>query len=434
MKRVSPPLPDKTFFRLAAGEGGAEAMGCLCAAQRAKTRLLVRGVAVEAPRAGHVHADLAVDAYDLLSGLETSVADEVDRVIRYPPVSAWALRTYRSLREGTGAPDDPGHLAALVVTVAIRSRTTSRVRLPVVEGTITLPSLGRLVLPAGTEGVVDVVVRPAEGGIELEIDRSTIRLDPYRDSPGWLALRRLPVTPEFSLVVDDLDPYRWSVRDVATPRLTSEGHRRWKSCVRDAWRILTAHHPHVAQEIAAGISVLTPIRGPAHGQDSASSRETFGTIALSEPPNGLALAVTFAHEVQHAKLTALTDMIDLTRPDDGQRYYAPWRDDPRPAYGLLQGAYAYLGVAEFWRRQRRFERGPGAFQAQVELARWRDAAYLVTGTLMSSGRLTEQGTEFVDGMRGTLERCLSESVDPAAAHEARRKADRHAEAWNKRNT
>jgi hypothetical protein len=41
------------------------------------------------------------------------------------------------------------------------------------------------------------------------------------------------------------------------------------------------------------------------------------------------------------------------RPDDGQRYYAPWRADPRLASGLLQGTYAFLGVSGFWRCQRK---------------------------------------------------------------------------------
>jgi hypothetical protein len=33
--------------------------------------------------------------------------------------------------------------------------------------------------------------------------------------------------------------------------------------------------------------------------------------------------------------------------------YAPWRSGPRPLNGLLQGAYAFLGVSGFWRQQRR---------------------------------------------------------------------------------
>src|SRR5581483_603165 len=60
-------------------------------------------------------------------------------------------------------------------------------------------------------------------------------------------------------------------------------------------------------------------------------------------------AVTLAHELQHLKLGALLDIVTLALPDDGRRYYAPWRDDPRPLGGLLQGAYAYFGVSGFWR-------------------------------------------------------------------------------------
>jgi len=37
------------------------------------------------------------------------------------------------------------------------------------------------------------------------------------------------------------------------------------------------------------------------------------------------------HEFQHSKL------------------WAPWRTDPRPLGGLLQGVYAFLGVADTWR-------------------------------------------------------------------------------------
>jgi hypothetical protein len=45
-------------------------------------------------------------------------------------------------------------------------------------------------------------------------------------------------------------------------------------------------------------------------------------------------------------------------PDDGHRYYVPWRDDPRPISGLLQGAYAYLGVTGFWRTRRQPDGDP----------------------------------------------------------------------------
>lgn len=59
-----------------------------------------------------------------------------------------------------------------------------------------------------------------------------------------------------------------------------------------------------------------------------------------------------AHELQQLKRSALLDVAALTEPDD-RRCYAPWRDDPRPVSGLLQGAYAFLGVSSFRRTRRR---------------------------------------------------------------------------------
>ena len=51
-----------------------------------------------------------------------------------------------------------------------------------------------------------------------------------------------------------------------------------------------------------------------------------------------ALAAALVHEVQHSKLNAVIDIVPLVRPGVGhRRYYAPWRDDPRPPAGLLQG-------------------------------------------------------------------------------------------------
>ncbi|MFI6453213.1 HEXXH motif domain-containing protein [Streptosporangium amethystogenes] len=433
MRHGSQQVSDKTFLTLAAGEGGVDAVAELRAAQRARNRVLVRGVVGEARSAGHPGAALATRAYGLLADLEGQADEEVERLLRYPAVGAWAWRTCESLRGGDDGRDDPAQLGALVVVVAVRARVRCRVRVPARDGTIMLPSLGRLTLPAGAPATVDVEVRPDGDGAELDAGGLTVRVDPPGDRPGWQALRGWSVTPGFDLVVDDLDPYRWPVEGVTEPRLGRERLRAWRAHLDDAWRVLTAHHGHVAEEVSSTVSVLTPVRAPDRGQNSASSRETFGTVAMSDPWHGLGLAATLAHEIQHAKLTALTDVIPLTLPDDGRRYYAPWRDDPRPAYGLLQGSYAYLGVAEFWRRQHRFERDAEAFRARVELARWRRGAYQVTGTLLASGSLNERGEEFVAGMRRTLEECAAEPVDDLAEAQALREAERHLAAWRRRN-
>ncbi len=181
------------------------------------------------------------------------------------------------------------------------------------------------------------------------------------------------------------------------------------------------------------ISVVTPMVAPEGNQASATSQQAFGCIGMSTSPDAHFLAITLAHETQHAKLGALADVVPLTLPDIGHRFYAPWRDDPRPASGLLHGVYAHLGIAGYWRRQRCHEFGEVGFRAHREFARWRDAAALGAQTIAESGQLTPAGQSFVAGITNTLEAWRRESVPPEAAAHSREAANQHLTNWRRRN-
>ena len=123
----------------------------------------------------------------------------------------------------------------------------------------------------------------------------------------------------------------------------------------------------------------------------------------------------------------------MTIPHHRARYYAPWRDDPRPITGLLHGVYAHLGVSRFWRWQRHQEDGAAAIRAHAEFARWRDAATIAAEVLLASGGLTEAGTDFVSGTLSTLRTWSGEDVPAAAMHLARSESQRHLSRWQQRH-
>src|SRR5262249_32952334 len=130
----------------------------------------------------------------------------------------------------------------------------------------------------------------------------------------------------------------------------------------------------------------------------------------------------------------LLDLVILTLPDDGQRFYAPWRTDPRPASSLLQGAYAFLGVSGFWQRQRQSAGDAAVRQrADAEFARWREGAAEVVQTLRSSGRLTPAGEDFTGEMARILEGWLREPVPAGALAAARHEAGLHRARWQLEN-
>lgn len=418
------------FGALAAGGGGLEAVRQLAAAQYSKHVILLRSVLSAAQKANHQHSLLARQGYDLLADVQRHDRAVAEKVIRHPAVGAWALRTVRAFNGGSGMPGaDPAGLSAVAAAAAIRAKLPAEIELVAAGRTAMLPSLGA----AAVDGPSAVVKTEAHGGLVLSAGRRVdIPADPHRDAPGWVALRRVSVGP-LDALIDDLDPFRMPASANLAPRLSAADFSRWQAVLQATWPLLERHHPAVAAEVAAATAVFVPLIPPTNGQVSSSSSEAFGAIAMSEPPDLDTCAVTLAHEVQHLKLGALLDIVPLTLADDGRRYYAPWRDDPRPISGLLQGAYAYLGVSGFWRRQRQLTRGAQRLRADMEFARWRAGAALGVETLRSSGRLTPAGLNFIQGMQSTLTAWQDESVSPDAQALARREAELHLARWQSDN-
>jgi HEXXH motif-containing protein len=417
--RLSPEL-----FGAVAGGGGPVAIEILKRAQHSKHLLLLLGVVTSAEKSGHEQRALARRGYDLLTSVQRRDPDAVDSVIRHSSTGAWAHRTMIALRGGPDMPGaTPGGLAAVAAAAAITAGLPAEIEVPVNHGIVMLPSVGA----AGPIEAEIATVRNSDDQIEVAATGQCITIsgNRYACARDWYPLRTIAAGP-LELLADDVDPFRMPAAPDLAPRV--ELHR-WSPAFHGAWALLEQHHPAIANEVAELIKVIVPMTTPPHGMVSSSSPETFGAIALSEPPDGCTLASTLAHEVQHIKLSALLDLVQLTRPDDGRRFYAPWREDPRPVNGLLQGAYAYLGVSGFWRRQRELDH---ALDAHIEFARWREATALVADVLQSSGQLTAVGEAFVRDIAATLDAWQAEHVPRVARRRASEENERHRTRWQAR--
>jgi uncharacterized protein len=226
------------------------------------------------------------------------------------------------------------------------------------------------------------------------------------------------------VVIDDLHPFRMPGATDLSPPIADPA--AWERALQGAWRVLETDHPDAAAEVADAVSVIVPRSPTSHRAVSSTSPEVFGTIAMSLPPDAVSGAEFLVHEVQHLKLGALLDVVRLTMPDDGRRYYAPWRDDPRPLSGLLQGTYAFLGVTGFWRRRRLMGRAGATDRI---FAHRLHTVSMAVETLRSSGRLSPAGLEFVGHMGQTLSAWRGDDIPAAEWAYARRLVQEHQERW-----
>jgi hypothetical protein len=256
------------------------------------------------------------------------------------------------------------------------------------------------------------------------------------DARHWLGLRHLTIGEEPTLTVwlDDLDPFRDFADPVPPDRLDASGRQGWRDLLAAAWKIICDDQPKVAAALAAGVRSIVPLPD-AEGWDnrSASTGEAFGSIMLSPPSDPTSLAVSLVHEFQHIKLGGLMHLLTLTADDEAPTLYAPWRDDPRPLGGLTQGAYAFLGIATFWRSHRNNLVGPKGQLAAFEYAYAREQTREALDILRASEILSPLGREFLDRMHEHLVSWLDDEISPSVMELVRMVADGHRAGWRIRH-
>jgi HEXXH motif-containing protein len=428
-------ISGEAFDALASNRGDPAAIQSLRAAQQSKHLLLLRYIAHAWPgSATEREAALAV-----LAEAQTRAPDVVAELLGQPLVGAWAAWTTRRLRRRTSSDVpvevDCGHLGAIAAAAAHRTGIEARLTAYVRHGLVMVPTVGAARLPLPDCRPVSVTTTSGElrlsgGGVGVDVPA-----DPRTAGDGWLPLRRLTGEAggqRLTVTLDDLDPYRDSHHIPAAGRLSQRRWARWQELFGHAWEMLCRHAPTYAADLPGGLRSLVPLAdagaGPAR---SATARHAFGTFGLTEPESAADFAITLVHEFQHAKLSALLDFVPLYDASSGETYYAPWRMDPRPIGGLLQGVYAFLGVADVWRLLRA---DPALRQvAEREFAEVREQVHVALTALTGSGHLTAQGARFAAGVRAKLDALRAVPLPDHVVGRARAALRRNREDWRRRN-
>ncbi|MEV5698651.1 HEXXH motif-containing putative peptide modification protein [Streptomyces anthocyanicus] len=365
----------------------------------------------------------------------------------HPLTGPWARSCLRGLDAAPGPAGgererrlrrDLAHFSAIAAVVAAGAGIPFSTRLTARAGVLALPSLGAL--HTARSGDVPVDVTCTEGRLVLrqaDAPDVTVHLESgvgaWSGALAWTPAHALPgLTPTAPpLPLDDLDPYRElpdgpGHGDLRTPLALDDAERkRWLQAWSGTALALRAGGAQRLAEAGALLRCLVPLEtlpdvGTGRGSCSATRREAFGALLSSTPPDPVTLAATLVHELQHAKLAALSDLVTLHRAGPAARYFAPWRADPRPYDGLLQGTYSHLALAAFHQRRALVDGLPDRDWAWAQHARYRAQVGAALPALVGSPDLTVRGRRFVDEMAATHER-MAEHPAPRG-HVARAQA------------
>ncbi|MBM2621410.1 hypothetical protein JIG36_38495 [Actinoplanes sp. LDG1-06] len=426
--------PDRLARDLGRGFGSPGSRALLAAGQRRKRKVLLRMLINDCERAEQAG----------LAEIATRVPDEL---LDYPNVGVWLAHCIRRLAHNVESPvplwADLGYLGWLAAAHAITSRHDGSVEVVVRDGAVMLPGLGLARLaPPGTHGTAMVTVSPGRVDITRDDVRLVLRDLGSEADERWLPLRRLGTTYSTLRTVhlDDLDPFR-DMSDPYTkaqltappPRLTAAQAAGWSRAFHGGLEILRRQYEEYSAGIDDVLRAVVPLTAePVTNGVSNTSLHAYGGVNMSAAGGPHQFALTLIHECQHAKLAALTDQVELQKPSVVKDLYAPWRDDPRPLSGLLQGIYAHLGVTDFWRTYRKVA-GDKSLMADVEFARWRTQVRQALLVAAASPLLTDAGTAFVEAMSASAGRWADETVPGGLESLARESSAAHLVAWRVRN-
>ncbi|MFE0414531.1 aKG-HExxH-type peptide beta-hydroxylase [Streptomyces tendae] len=381
------------------------------------------------------------------SGAHAGFANPARARLFHPLTGPWARSCLRGLDAAPGPADgerarrlrrDLAHFSAIAAVVAAGSGIPFSTRLTARAGVLALPSLGAL--HTARSGDVPVDVTCTEGRLVLrqaDAPDVTVRLESgvgaWSGALAWTPAHALPgLTPTAPpLPLDDLDPYRElpdgpGHGNLRTPLALDDAERkRWLQAWSGTALALRSGGAQRLAEADVLLRCLVPLETPpdvgtGRGSCSATRREAFGALLSSTPADAVTLAATLVHELQHAKLAALSDLVTLHRAGPAARYFAPWRADPRPYDGLLQGTYSHLAMAAFHQRRALVSGLPDRDWAWAQHARYRAQVGAALPALVGSPDLTVRGRRFVDEMAAAHER-MAEHPAPRG-HVARAQA------------
>lgn len=411
-------LSDAEVRELGSTEAGAGALAVLADGAHTRRLLLFR-VLLDALDSGGLPPAQRAAAREhgaLLEAADRAAPGQARRVMFYPLTGPWAENCVRQLDRGAPDHRDIGHLGPVAAAAAARAGLSFRTRVTPHRDGIALPTLGLLrhsgpARAAELHGSGDrLVIRPA-GGPAAELRRTAAGRWSSRD-PRWSPLPTLAGGPR-PVLLDDLDPCRVTP-GAATPAGSPQQRAHWQAMWRRALPLLRLGGAARAAELAL-LDCVVPLPGPtATGRHTSHTRDgAFGAVLASPPPSPELFAAGLVHELQHAKLAALHDLLPLHTAGPAPRHWAPWRPDPRPFDGLLHGAYAHLALAALWQRLALTREDPVARDdAWAAHARCAAQVGAVLPALRGARPLTDAGRAFVKAMTARHSRLADHPPPP----------------------
>ncbi len=182
----------------------------------------------------------------------------------------------------------------------------------------------------------------------------------------------------------------------------------WVDSLRSAHALVAEFAPTLIPEMELFVHQIVPVGFEQEKHLSASLKEVVGNIYMSLHPDPLIMAEALIHEFSHNKIHALWTLSPLLENAFEPLYASPVRPDPRPLFGVMLAAHAFLPVEHMYEQMTASEhpmvKHPRFAQRRAQVRKMNDEA---TRTVVDNGVPTPAGVNVLAEMRALNDRFAS---------------------------
>lgn len=147
--------------------------------------------------------------------------------------------------------------------------------------------------------------------------------------------------------------------------------REYGAVMEPALKALEAHAPDIFEQFRDFIQVMAlKPSNPGSYRDNLSHSDLPGAIVAQPIANPYYFAHVFVHEFHHNRLFCIEELGHFFE-DSGEslelveKFYSPWRVDPRPMHGVFHALYVTIPVVQYWLSVHRAEDTDAATKAMA---------------------------------------------------------------------
>ena len=127
----------------------------------------------------------------------------------------------------------------------------------------------------------------------------------------------------------------------------------YSESVEDAVALINQHLSTAYPQLGYAAKIIVVKSSADGGVRNSSSSRMPGALQMCGSRCGYQLAEDIIHESFHNRLYAIEETSDFFHNDrihstNENRFYSPWRNDPRPLYGVFHAVYVFSRVQQFW--------------------------------------------------------------------------------------